>query len=126
VGEELKVPCLRLTNKETGEVIEQEAMLFDIPMISKFGTFLINGAERVIVSQFVRSPGVYFRTKTTMAITSKQLYVATIIPNRGSWLEIESERDDIINANVNKLKKVPISLFLGALGFTARRSACRS
>ncbi|MDC0036878.1 DNA-directed RNA polymerase subunit beta [bacterium] len=113
----LKVP-VRLTNKETGEVIEQEAMLSDIPMISKFGTFLINGAERVIVSQFVRSPGVYFRTKTTMAITSKQLYVATIIPNRGSWLEIESERDDIINANVNKLKKVPISLFLGALGFT--------
>tara|TARA_Y100001970_G_scaffold290551_1_gene424659 strand:- start:7264 stop:10467 length:3204 start_codon:yes stop_codon:yes gene_type:complete len=113
----LKVP-IRLTNKETGEVIDQEALLSDIPMMSRFGTFLINGAERVIVSQFVRSPGVYFRTKQTSAITSKQLYVATIIPNRGSWLEFESERDDTIFANVNKLKKVPITVLLGALGFT--------
>ena len=61
-------------------------------MMSKFGTFLINGAERVIVSQFVRSPGVYFRSKPTTAITSRDLYVGTVIPNRGSWIELESER----------------------------------
>ncbi len=113
----LKVP-VRLTNKETGEVIEQEALLSDIPMMSKYGTFLINGAERIIVSQFVRSPGVYFRHKVSTSLTSSQLYVVTIIPNRGSWLELESERDDIIFANVNKLKKVPVTTLLGALGFT--------
>ena len=115
----LKVP-VRLTNNETGEVIEQEAMLSDIPIMSRFGTFLINGAERVIVSQFVRSPGVYFRTKPS-TITSAQLYVATIIPNRGAWLEFESERDNTIFANVNKLKKkVPVTLLLSALGITEK------
>jgi DNA-directed RNA polymerase subunit beta len=113
----LKVP-VRLTNKETGEVIEQEALLSDIPMMSKYGTFLINGAERIIVSQFVRSPGVYFRTKITSLITAQKLFIGTVIPNRGSWLEFESERDDIIFANVNKLKKVPVTTLLGALGFT--------
>ncbi|RAP32091.1 DNA-directed RNA polymerase subunit beta, partial [Candidatus Marinamargulisbacteria bacterium SCGC AG-414-C22] len=112
----LKVP-VRLTNNETGEVIEQVALLGDIPMMSEFGTFLINGAERIIVSQFVRSPGVYFRIKPTTVINAK-LFMATIIPNRGAWLEIESEKDDTIFANVNKLKKVPLTLLLGALGFT--------
>ncbi|RAP29858.1 DNA-directed RNA polymerase subunit beta [Candidatus Marinamargulisbacteria bacterium SCGC AG-343-D04] len=112
----LKVP-IRLTNKETGEVIEQVALFSDLPMMSRFGTFLINGAERIIVSQFVRSPGVYFRTKPS-TITSNQLYVATIIPNRGSWLELESEKDDTIFVNINKLKKVPVTTFLSALGVT--------
>ena len=114
----LKVP-VRLTNKETGEVVEQVALLGDIPMMSPYGTFLINGAERIIVSQFVRSPGVYFRTKPTTIVGAK-LFMSTIIPNRGSWLEVESEKDDTIFANVNKLKKVPITLFLGALGFTEK------
>ena len=113
----LKV-SIRLTNNETGEIIEQDTLLSDIPIMSKYGTFLINGAERVIVSQFVRSPGVYFRSKPSTALTSRDLFVATVIPNRGSWLELESERDDTIFANVNKLKKVPITILLGALGFS--------
>jgi DNA-directed RNA polymerase subunit beta len=110
---------LRLTNKETGQVIEQKALLSDIPVMSQYGSFLINGAERIIVSQFVRSPGVYFREKPS-AITSVPLFVTTIIPNRGSWLEIESEKDNTIHANINKLKKVPITVLLGALGFTEK------
>ena len=114
----LKIP-VRLTNKETGEVIEQVALLGDIPMMSEFGTFLINGAERIIVSQFVRSPGVYFRTKPSTVINAR-LFMTTIIPNRGAWLELESEKDDTIFANVNKLKKVPVTLLLGALGFVEK------
>jgi DNA-directed RNA polymerase subunit beta len=112
----LRVP-VRLVSKETGEVIEQEVFMSDIPMMSDYGTFLINGAERVVVSQFVRSPGVYFRRKVGPT-PDRVHYIATIIPNRGAWLEIESDKDDILFANINKMKKLPVTTFLGALGYT--------
>ena len=112
----LRVP-IRLINKETGEITEQEVFMSDIPMMSDYGTFLINGAERVIVSQFVRSPGVYFRKKIGPTPDRIQ-YIATIIPSRGAWLEIETDKDDILNANINKMKKLPVTLLLSALGYT--------
>ncbi len=112
----LRVP-VRLTSKETGEVIEQEVFMSDIPVMSEMGTFLVNGAERVVVSQFVRSPGVYFRRREGTA-PGKISYLATIIPNRGSWLEIETDANQVLFANINKMKKVPMTLFLGALGYS--------
>jgi len=98
----LRVP-VRLINKETGEILEQEVFMSEMPLMSDAGTFLINGAERVVVSQFVRSPGVYFRKKTSITPNRMQ-YIATIIPNRGAWLEIETDKDNILFVNINKLK----------------------
>jgi DNA-directed RNA polymerase subunit beta len=112
----LRVP-VRLINRETGEVKEQEVFMSDIPLMTEMGTFLINGAERVVVSQFVRSPGVYFRKKISVS-KDKVTYLATIIPNRGAWLEIETDSNNIIYAHINKMKKIPVSIFLGALGYT--------
>lgn len=114
----LRVP-VRLINKETGEVAEQEVFMSDIPLMSDSGTFLINGAERVVVSQFIRSPGVYFRRKPGLT-PDRISHLATIIPNRGAWLEIESDKDNILYANINKIKKIPASTFLGALGYTEK------
>ena len=108
---------VRLVNKETNEVTEQEVFMSDIPIMTEAGTFLINGAERVVVSQFVRSPGVYFRKKIG-STPDKITYIATIIPNRGTWLEVETDKEGILYANINKLKKVPITLLLGALGYS--------
>ena len=112
----LRVP-IRLINKETGEIIEQEVFMSDIPMMSTAGTFLINGAERVIVSQFIRSPGVYFRRKVGPTPDRVQ-YIATVIPSRGAWLEIETDKDNVLYANVNKVKKLPVTTLLGALGYS--------
>ncbi len=112
----LRVP-VRLINRETGEVIEQEVFMSAIPIMSDSGTFLVNGTERVVVSQFVRSPGVYFRKKT--GVTPDRInYLATIIPARGAWLEIESDPNHILYANINKIKKLPVTTLLGALGYT--------
>ncbi len=113
----LRVP-VRLINKETGEIAEQEVFMSAIPIMSEAGTFLVNGTERVVVSQFVRSPGVYFRKK--VGISADRInYLATIIPARGAWLEIESDTNGVIYANINKIKKLPVTALLGALGFTA-------
>ncbi|MFC1771258.1 DNA-directed RNA polymerase subunit beta [Candidatus Margulisiibacteriota bacterium] len=112
----LRVP-VRLINRETGEIVEHEVFMSDIPIMSERGTFLVNGAERVVVSQFVRSPGVYFREKA--GTLNKMTYMATIIPNRGAWLEMETDNQGVIYANINKIKKVPITLLLEALGLTA-------
>ena len=114
----LRVP-VRLIDKETGEVKEQEVFMGDIPMMTLNGTFLINGAERVVVSQFIRSPGVYFkeRVDTTKGRTT---YLATIIPNRGAWLEIESDNNNVIFAHVNKMRKLPVTILLGAIGYDSR------
>jgi DNA-directed RNA polymerase subunit beta len=112
----LRVP-VRLINRETGEIAEQEVFMSDIPMMSEMGTFLVNGAERVIVSQFVRSPGVYFRKKRGLT-PGKDTYLGTIIPSRGAWLEVETDTNGFIYANVNKVKKLPITLLLKALGLT--------
>lgn len=112
----LRVP-VRLINRETGEVKEQEVFMSDIPVMTEMGTFLVNGAERVVVSQFIRSPGVYFRKKIGTS-KDKITYLATIIPNRGAWLEIETDTNNVIYAHINKMRKLPITILLGALGYT--------
>ncbi|MGI5876705.1 MAG: DNA-directed RNA polymerase subunit beta, partial [Dethiobacteria bacterium] len=84
---------VRLVNRETGEVKEQEVFMGDFPLMTKNGTFIINGAERVVVSQLVRSPGVYFNSQM---YNGKQLFTGTIIPNRGAWLEFETDVNDVL------------------------------
>ncbi len=113
----LKVPT-RLIDKETGEVKVQEVFMGDIPMMTDNGTFIINGAERVIVSQFVRSPGVYFKEKLSDKKTGRSSFNATVIPNRGAWLEVEVDIHGIIYVHVNKVKKLPITILLGAVGYS--------
>ncbi len=106
---------VRLINKETGEVKEQEVFMGDFPLMTETGTFIINGAERVIVSQLVRSPSVYFSTK--MDKNGKKAYTATVIPNRGAWLELETDAKDIIYVRIDRTRKIPVTVLLRALGF---------
>ena len=106
---------VRLINKETGEVKEQEVFMGDFPLMTETGTFIINGAERVIVSQLVRSPSVYFSTK--MDKNGKKSYTATVIPNRGAWLELETDMKDIIYVRIDRTRKIPVTVLLRALGF---------
>ena len=105
---------VRLINRETGEIKEQEIFLCDLPTMSNSGTFLINGAERVIISQLVRSPGVYYAAERDK--TGKFLYSATVMPNRGTWLEYESDSADMLYARVDRTRKVPITTLIRALG----------
>jgi DNA-directed RNA polymerase subunit beta len=106
---------VRLINKETGEVKEQEVFMGDFPLMTETGTFIINGAERVIVSQLVRSPSVYFSTKVDK--NGKRAYTATVIPNRGAWLELEIDSKDIIYVRIDRTRKIPVTVLLRALGF---------
>ncbi len=106
---------VRLLNKETGEVKEQEVFMGDFPLMTETGTFIINGAERVIVSQLVRSPSVYFSTKVDK--NAKRTYTATVIPNRGAWLELETDAKDIIYVRIDRTRKIPVTVLLRALGF---------
>jgi len=106
---------VRLINKETGEVKEQEVFMGDFPLMTETGTFIINGAERVIVSQLVRSPSVYFSTKVDK--NGKKAYTATVIPNRGAWLELETDAKDIIYVRIDRTRKIPVTVLLRALGF---------
>ncbi|MDQ1910885.1 DNA-directed RNA polymerase subunit beta [Paenibacillus sp. GD4] len=106
---------VRLINKETGEVKEQEVFMGDFPLMTETGTFIINGAERVIVSQLVRSPSVYFSTKVDK--NGKKTYTATVIPNRGAWLELETDAKDIIYVRIDRTRKIPVTVLLRALGF---------
>ncbi|HEX7056626.1 MAG TPA: DNA-directed RNA polymerase subunit beta, partial [Bacilli bacterium] len=106
---------VRLINKETGEVKEQEVFMGDFPLMTETGTFIINGAERVIVSQLVRSPSVYFSTKVDK--NGKSTYTATVIPNRGAWLELETDAKDIIYVRIDRTRKIPVTVLLRALGF---------
>jgi DNA-directed RNA polymerase subunit beta len=103
----------RLINKETGEVKEQEVFMGDFPLMTEKGTFIINGAERVIVSQLVRSPGVYFGR--TQDATGKYLYNASIIPNRGAWLEFEFDANDVLHVRIDRTRKIPVTILLKAL-----------
>jgi len=105
---------IRLVNRETGEVKEQEVFMGDFPLMTKNGTFIINGAERVVVSQLVRSPGVYFNSQL---FNGKYLYTATIIPNRGAWLEFEVDAKDILWVRVDRTRKIPVTTLLRALGY---------
>ena len=103
----------RLFNKETGEIKEQEIFMGDFPLMTESGTFVINGAERVIVSQLVRSPGVYFSDSYDK--TGKKLFASTVIPNRGAWLEYETDSNDIFYVRIDKNRKIPITVFIRAL-----------
>ncbi len=105
----------RLVMKETGEIKEQEIFMGDIPMMTNNGTFIINGAERVVVSQLVRSPGIYFVLERN-AISNRSLCSAKLIPSRGAWLEFETSSKDIISVKVDRKRKVSASTFLRALG----------
>ncbi|WP_309121794.1 DNA-directed RNA polymerase subunit beta [Paenibacillus sp.] len=106
---------VRLINKETGEVKEQEVFMGDFPLMTETGTFIINGAERVIVSQLVRSPSVYFSKKLDK--NGKKSYTATVIPNRGAWLELETDMKDIVYVRIDRTRKIPVTVLLRALGF---------
>ncbi len=105
---------VRLHNKETEEIKEHEIFMGDLPLMTKTGTFVINGAERVIVSQLVRSPGIYYAIGHDKI--GKELYSATVIPNRGAWLEYETDSNDVFSVRVDRNRKVPITVFLRALG----------
>ncbi|MGH4120678.1 DNA-directed RNA polymerase subunit beta [Clostridium sp.] len=104
---------VRLRNNETGEIKEQEVFMGDFPLMTDQGTFVINGAERVIVSQLVRSPGVYYNYSVDK--TGKKLYSATVIPNRGAWLEYETDSNDIVYIRIDKTRKLPISVLARAM-----------
>jgi DNA-directed RNA polymerase subunit beta len=106
---------IRLINKGTNEVKEQEVFMGDFPLMTENGTFIINGAERVIVSQLVRSPGVYY--VETIDKTGKELHSATVIPNRGAWLEYETDSNDVLWIRIDRTRKIPVTVFIRALGF---------
>ena len=106
---------VRLKNKETGEIKESDVFMGDFPLMTDHGTFIINGAERVIVSQLVRSPGVYFDVALDKA--GKKLYSSQIIPNRGAWLEYETDSNDVLWVRIDRARKLPITVILRALGY---------
>ncbi len=103
-----------LTNTETGEIKKSNVFMGDFPLMTASGTFVINGAERVIVSQLVRSPGVYYKMEYDK--TSKKIFSATVIPNRGAWLEYENDLNDVFYVRIDKNRKIPITVFIRALG----------
>ena len=107
----------RLTNKETGYISEQEVYMGEFPLMTPSGTFVINGAERVIVSQLVRSPGVYYKMEHDKS--GKELFYTTVIPNRGAWLEYENDVNDVFYVRIDKNRKLPITTFIRALGLSS-------
>ncbi len=104
----------RLLNKESGDIKESDVFMGDFPLMTESGTFVINGAERVIVSQLVRSPGVYY--KMDYDKTGKELFSSTVIPNRGAWLEYENDANDVFYVRIDKNRKIPVTVFIRALG----------
>ena len=106
---------VRLKNRETGEIKESEVFMGDFPLMTEHGTFIINGAERVIVSQLVRSPGAYFGD--TIDKSGKHLFSSQIIPNRGAWLEYETDNNDVLWVRIDRARKLPITVLLRALGY---------
>lgn len=108
---------VRLVNKETGEVKDQDVFMGDFPLMTETGTFVINGAERVIVSQLVRSPSVYFSGKVDK--NGKKGFTATVIPNRGAWLEYETDAKDVVYVRIDRTRKLPVTVLLRSLGFGA-------
>ncbi len=112
---------VRLTNNETGELKEQEIYMGDFPLMTESGTFVINGAERVVVSQLVRSPGIYYSKELDKG--GNPLYKTQVIPNRGAWLEYETDSFDVIYTRIDKNRKLPITTFIRALGYFASRDA---
>lgn len=110
---------VRLMNKDTGELKEQEVFMGDFPLMTESGTFIINGAERVIVSQLVRSPSVYYNENFDK--NGKKNFTATVIPNRGAWLEFEMDAKDVVYVRIDRTRKLPITVLLRALGFGTDR-----
>lgn len=106
---------VRFINKETGEIKEQKVFMGDFPLMTETGTFIINGAERVVVSQLVRSPGPYYDMKRDKIGT--RLYSSTIIPNRGAWLEYETDSNDIVSVRIDRTRKLPATILMRALGY---------
>ena len=106
----------RLINKETGEIKEQEVFIGDLPLMTDRGTFIINGAERVIVNQIVRSPGVYYKSEIDK--NGRRTYSASLIPNRGAWLKFETDRNDLVWVRIDKTRKLSAQVLLKALGLT--------
>ncbi len=106
---------VRLINQETGEVKEQEVYMGDFPLMTEQGTFIINGAERVVVSQLVRSPGVYFTQGVDTG--GARVFTATVIPNRGAWLELETDAAGVIYVRIDRTRKLPVSTLLRAMDF---------
>ena len=104
----------RLRNNETGEIKEQEIFMGDFPLMTEQGTFIINGAERVIVTQLVRSPGIYYEQKFDKS--GKKLISSTVIPNRGAWLEYETDSNDIFHVRIDRTRKLPVTVLIKALG----------
>ncbi len=109
----------RLINKETGEIIEKDIFMGDFPLMTKEGTFIINGAERVVVSQLVRSPGVYF-TVDEDATTGKKLFAAKLIPGRGAWLEFETSNKNLLTVKIDRKRKLPVTTLLRAIASLAK------
>ena len=107
---------VQLLIKETGEIKESEIFMGDFPLMTETGTFIINGAERVVVSQLVRSPGVYF-TAAEDPTSGRKLFAAKLIPNRGAWLEFESSNKDLLSVKVDRKRKIPVTILLRAIGF---------
>ncbi len=107
---------IKLVNKDTGEISEQEVFMGDFPLMTEAATFIINGSERVVVSQLIRSPGVYFSVEEDRS-TGRELGGGKLIPNRGAWLEFESSKRDIISVKVDRKRKLPVTILLRAVGF---------
>lgn len=114
-GVQMYVPT-RLINKETGEIKEQEVFIGDLPLMTDRGTFIINGAERVIVNQIVRSPGVYYKSETDK--NGRRTYNANLIPNRGAWLKFETDKNDLVWVRIDKTRKLSAQVLLKALGLS--------
>lgn len=106
---------VRLTEKESGEIKQSEVYMGDLPLMTDKGTFIINGAERVVVSQLVKSPGVYFSDR--LDLSGKHLYGATLIPNRGAWFELEMDSAGVIYTRIDKTRKIPVTVLLRAIGY---------
>ena len=113
---------LRLHNKRTGEIKEQEVYMGEVPLMTSRGTFIVNGVERVVVSQLIRSPGAFFVAQNWKGV---QLYGSKIIPNRGAWLEFETDPEGYISVKVDRRRKVPVSMLLRALGYCENRARVR-
>ncbi|MBQ9487790.1 MAG: DNA-directed RNA polymerase subunit beta, partial [Selenomonadaceae bacterium] len=111
----IRVNVQLVNNEMGGEVKEQEVFMGDFPLMTQTGTFVINGAERVIVSQLVRSPGAYYGE--TIDQTGKKIYTATVIPNRGAWIELETDSSNSISVRIDRTRKMPVTYFLRAIGF---------
>ena len=108
---------VRLINRETGEIKEQEIYLGDFPLMTDSGTFIINGAERVVVSQLVRSPGCYYESDYDK--TGKKLYKSTVMPIRGAWLEYETDANDVFYVRIDRTRKLPVTTLLRAIGLVS-------